>query len=41
MIVLIGATGTVGPHVAPELAPRGMPFHTLVRDARRKAMNRV
>ncbi len=34
MIVLIGATGTVGRHVAHELTARGMPFHALVRDAR-------
>ncbi len=34
MIVLIGATGTVGRHVAHELTARGMPFCALVRDAR-------
>lgn len=34
MIVLIGATGTVGRHVAHELTARGVPFHALVRDAR-------
>ncbi len=32
MIVLIGATGTVGRHVAHELTARGMPFCALVRD---------
>ncbi len=31
MIVLIGATGTVGRHVAHELTARGMPFRGLER----------
>ncbi len=34
MIVLIGATGTVGRHVAHELTARGMLFRALVRDLR-------
>ncbi len=39
MIVLIGATGTVGRHVAHELTARGMPFRALVRDpARARAL---